>query len=334
MLEQLLANNAKSTLSVAISSNSQASLTLQTGHGARFPAVQAGDFFNVTLDDGTNVEICRCVGIAGDVLTVLRGMEGTTAQSAFAITVTRVELRLTADSVLNLVFRRQMDTKWIRPASGVNSWQVGGLTLPTVVNSQVAGALTNSSTREQNERIRLVSANSATASDGSSWRIAQKIVSGQKGYRASVRFGVAFVPNSSHLFIGLINTTGVLAQPFPPSSLQNGIAIGWDNAGSLQGTFLNLYVANSAGPATKLALSSYFNVNTTAWYEAEFYQMEGRARIDYTVRRLDVSTIPDVTSYFTANIPDNSLWLSPFVHGTTMVTSALAVELGPWQFVN
>jgi len=41
-----------------------------------------------------------------------------------------------------------------------------------------------------------------------------------------------------------------------------------------------------------------------------------------------VSSISDVSSYLTANIPGNSLWLSPMIHGTTMVTSQIAVENG------
>lgn len=331
-MAQVIGNNAKSTLATAIASSGTAALVMQTGDGAKFPVIQAGETFQVTLDDGTNVEICKAVAIASDTLTVLRGQEGTVAQSAFAANVTRVELRLTTDGLRNFTFRRLLDFKYIRAAGNVTSWHVLGVTLPTIVNSQIAGALTNSSGREQSERIRLVCANSA--GDGPSWRVAQKVVSGQNGFRHLFRFGFALVPNSSHFFVGLVNTTGVLAPVFPPTSIQNGIAVGWDNAGSLQGTFLNLYVSNSAGPATKLALSSYFNVNTQAWYEAEFFQQQGRARIEYTVRRLDVSSIADVTSYFTANIPDNSLWLSPYVHGATMVTSQIAVELGGTEWIS
>jgi hypothetical protein len=332
MFEQLLANNAKSTLATAISSSSTASLVLQTGHGARFPTVQSGDFFNVTLDDGTNVEICRCIAISGDTLTVLRGVEGTTAQSSFAITVTRVELRMTADVMRQYALRRRGDIKEIRPNLNAITWTAIGLAVPTAVNTLVAAALTNSSYREQQERIRMTNANSAN--DGFSLRVANRTVCGQKGYRWTSRFGFAIVPNSSHFFIGLTTSTGAMGPLFPPSSLTNAIAIGWDNAGSLQGTFLNIYAVNSnASTLTKLTLSSYFNVNTQAWYEFELYNQPGAARVDYTVRRLDVSSIPDVTSYFASGIPDSSLWLSPQMCGASMVTSAMAVEVGPMWWV-
>ena len=90
---QEFTNNAFSTLSVAVSSNTQASLTDQTGHGARYPSPNAPDYFLVTLDDGTNIEICKCIAISGDVLTVLRGQEGTTAQASDYASIFAADLR-------------------------------------------------------------------------------------------------------------------------------------------------------------------------------------------------------------------------------------------------
>lgn len=326
MYDQLIANNAKSTLAVAVTSNSQSTIQVQSGKGALFPTPQAGEYFDITLDDGTNVEICRVVANAADVFTVVRGIEGTTAQASFAITVTRVQLRATADTWRNLTIRRDASFRLAQAVANVNSWQMVGATIPSAQGTAAAATLTNSSLRESSERIRY--STSQSAQTPFEWRIAQPTVSGQKGYRVGFRFGIALPTNSSHFFVGLINTTGALNSVFPPSSITNGIAIGWDNAGSLQGTFLGVYVANSAGPSTRIAFSSYFNVNTQAWYEAEFYQQQGNARIDYTIRRMDVASIADVTSYFTTGIPDNSLWLSPYMHGATMVTSQLAAELG------
>jgi hypothetical protein len=326
MYDQLVANNAKSTLSVAVTSNTQASITLQSGHGTRFPTPKAGEYFNVTLDDGTNVEICRCVDNTSDVLTVVRGVEGTTAQSSFSVNVTRVQLRLTADGLRNLTIRRDASLRLVQACGNINSWQVLGATIPSELGTRAAATLTNSSLRESAERLRF--STSQSAQTPAAWRIAQPTVSGQKGYRVGFRFGIALPTNSSHFFVGLINTTGAVGSVYPPSSITNGIAVGWDNAGSLQGTFLNIYASNSQGPASKLSLGSYFNVNTQAWYEVEFFQQQGNARIDYTVRRLDVASIADITSYFTTGIPDNSLWLSPHMLGTTMVTSQFAAELG------
>lgn len=316
-------NNARGTLSVAVSSTSQATLTLQTGEGARFPSPLNPDFVLVTIDDGTNIEICKCIARSGDVLTVLRGQEHTTAQASFA-TGARVEARLTGGTVERWPVRWSFDMKWIRPTANVASWHVLGVTLPTVVNSQIAGTLTNSSAREQNERIRHVCANSAQ--NPISKRLAQPTVSGQNGYRYAFRFGFAIVPNSSHWFYGLVNTTGAVTSVHPPSSLINAIAIGYDN-GTL-GSQLSVYNNDASGAAVKNALNSYFTVTTQGWYEFGIEADPSGSAIEYYVKRLDISSIPDFVGSLTADLPANSLWLSPYFHGSTMVTSGIAVEDG------
>ena len=318
----LFANNAKSTLSVAVTADTQATLTLQAGDGAHFPAPKSPWYFCVTLDDGTNIEICRCVDVSGDVLTVDRGEEGTVAQASFAANTTKVELRLTEDSLdMISMFRRVSSVKYVRPTANVASWHVLGAILPTVVNSQIAGTLTNSSYRERNERIRLTQANSAQ--NPIEWRIPQPTFSEQAGYRFLARFGVGAMPNSSHFFIGAVGTTGAVASVHPPTSLTQAIVIGWDNAA--YGSNLAIY-RNTAGTAVKLDLGSYFNINTQAMYEFEVDVKPLGARIDYVVRRLDVSSISEARSYFTTSLPSNSIWLSPFAHGSTMVASAMAVD--------
>lgn len=95
---QLFTNNAASVLNGAIDA-AALSLTLKTGEGALFPAPTGGDFFLVTLYQKAgateiNHEIVKCTARAGDVLTVVRGQEGTTAR-AFS-NADPVELRLTA----------------------------------------------------------------------------------------------------------------------------------------------------------------------------------------------------------------------------------------------
>jgi hypothetical protein len=330
MWQQLLANNARSTLSVAVTTNTQPSLTLQSGHGARFPVIQPGDYCEVTLDDGTNVEICRVVANASDALTVLRGIEGTTAQSSFAIG-TRVQLRWTRDTAIRQEISSILDMKFVKAVGNVASFSMVGVVVPTLTNSQVAATLTNSSVREQSERVRLTMANSAQ--NPSRLFVPQPCVEITKGFRFNARFGVAFLANSSHMFLGLVNTTGAMNSVHPPSSLTQALAIGWDNAGSLQGTNLAMYFSG-AGPATKTDLGSYFNVNTSAWYEVEWYAYTGLQRVDWVVRRLDVSSIADSTGVQTAVLPANSLWLSPMLAHSTMVTSANAIELGAWSWVS
>lgn len=100
-MTQLFANNAASELASAVTSGA-VSLTLKTGDGAKFPSPAGGDFFLVTLyqkvgQDEINHEIVKCTARAGDVLTIERAQEGTTAR-AFN-TDDPVELRLTAGAL-------------------------------------------------------------------------------------------------------------------------------------------------------------------------------------------------------------------------------------------
>jgi len=83
MALQLFANNATGYLGASISS-SATSITLQSGQGGLFPSPTGGDYFLITMFDGSStIEICKCTARSTDTLTVVRGQEGTTA-SAFA----------------------------------------------------------------------------------------------------------------------------------------------------------------------------------------------------------------------------------------------------------
>ena len=97
----ILANNANGNLARSIT-EAATSIQLQTGQGARFPNPTGGDFFPVTLVrvDG-QLEICYCTARSGDVLTVTRAREITTAKTFSA--GDRVSLRLTT-GVMQTIF--------------------------------------------------------------------------------------------------------------------------------------------------------------------------------------------------------------------------------------
>ena len=87
-------NNAKGTLSAGINS-SITSLTLNSGQGALFPSPTGTDYFYITLvDTSNNTEIVQCTSRSGDILSIIRARDGTTARS-FA-QGDRVELRVVA----------------------------------------------------------------------------------------------------------------------------------------------------------------------------------------------------------------------------------------------
>lgn len=97
----LLTNNAVSRLASSLTSGATA-LSVSAGEGAKFPAPSAGSWFPVTLIKASgSLEIVRCTARSGDVLTVVRAQEGTSAQ-AFAAG-DRAELRLTAGAVADVV---------------------------------------------------------------------------------------------------------------------------------------------------------------------------------------------------------------------------------------
>ncbi len=55
----LYTNQATSTLAAGIS-NTDTTLSVQAGHGARFPSITGSDYFLATIDNGTgSVEIVK-----------------------------------------------------------------------------------------------------------------------------------------------------------------------------------------------------------------------------------------------------------------------------------
>lgn len=95
-MARLFANNATSSLASGIN-DSDNTLLLAAGEGARFPAPTAGDHFDMTLTQGIGLEesweIVKVTARSGDTLTVTRGQEGTTAAAWAA--GSKAELRLT-----------------------------------------------------------------------------------------------------------------------------------------------------------------------------------------------------------------------------------------------
>lgn len=103
MAAQLFTNNGASTLASGIT-NVATSMTLATGTGSRFPALSGGDWFMLTLTQAgseTSWEVVKVTARSGDVLTIVRAQEGTTA-AAWA-TSDKAELRVTAAALNGFV---------------------------------------------------------------------------------------------------------------------------------------------------------------------------------------------------------------------------------------
>ena len=75
----LFHNNAASTLALQAQLIDTV-LTVSAGTGNRFPAPAATEWFFATIQSGMNYEIVKCTARAGDVLTVVRAQDGTSAR--------------------------------------------------------------------------------------------------------------------------------------------------------------------------------------------------------------------------------------------------------------
>lgn len=73
-MSRLYSNNFSTTLNGAIT-NVATSMTLTSV--TDFPAVGGGDTAQITITDGTNTEVVQATAIAGSVVTIVRGQEGT-----------------------------------------------------------------------------------------------------------------------------------------------------------------------------------------------------------------------------------------------------------------
>lgn len=118
----LLTNNARSTLLSGINAL-QTEIRLRAGGGNTLPTITApGQWFPITIEDSLgNIEIMRVIARSGDVLTVKRAQEGTTAKSFSANDV--VELRLTVGAMQELVSdtHTNFGRIYMTPADGVDS---------------------------------------------------------------------------------------------------------------------------------------------------------------------------------------------------------------------
>lgn len=83
MAALLYANNAAGTLAVGIT-NASTTLTLNAGQAALFPNPIPPQVFYATLADAatqTLIEIVKCTAVAGNIISIVRAQDGTTALS-------------------------------------------------------------------------------------------------------------------------------------------------------------------------------------------------------------------------------------------------------------
>lgn len=106
MARAQLTNNAATVLASGIS-NVATSLTVAAGKGALFPAPGA-NYFYCTLTEGTLIEVVKATARTGDVFTVTRAQDGTSAQTFTAAAT--IKLNLTAAVMAELATLSDTET--------------------------------------------------------------------------------------------------------------------------------------------------------------------------------------------------------------------------------
>lgn len=117
-----LKNNVVGYLAAPLTSTATG-ISLQSGNGGNFPALGAGEYFYATVVSPSNtLEVVKVTARANDSLTVIRAQDDTVA--AEFMVGSRVEMRVNAKSVLDLVGSATAGTVPFTPAGGISSTNV------------------------------------------------------------------------------------------------------------------------------------------------------------------------------------------------------------------
>lgn len=133
-MAQQFTNNARTTLGGAGLANTATvgdTFSVATGKGALFPTGGGADYFDVTFQDASYVEMIRVSARSSDVFTIQeRGREGTTART-WASGTTIVSLRLTAGAIEEAL-AHAADTTDAHAASAITNTPAGNIAATTV----------------------------------------------------------------------------------------------------------------------------------------------------------------------------------------------------------
>jgi hypothetical protein len=118
-----LANNVSGFLNTAITA-SDTGIVLQSGNGASFPSLGAGEYFYATLvSTGNTLEVVKVTARSGDSMTVVRAQDNSSAASFAA--GSRLEIRVTVASVRDAISD-------VATASAIGFTPVGGISATNV----------------------------------------------------------------------------------------------------------------------------------------------------------------------------------------------------------
>jgi hypothetical protein len=195
-------------------------------------------------------------------------------------------------------------------------WGMGATTAGTV--SHPALATTNYLT--QMRRARFTSA--TTAGSFAGIRGPEALVwrgntAGHGGFYFVCRFAMTTNLANARAFVGLYASTAALTNA-DPSSLVNVVGMSLDSADANWQIISN----DQTGTAPKVDLGANFAKSTTAVYEVRFWAAPKDTLINYNVLRLD--TPASVTGTLSSDIPQSTVFLTPYIWITNNATASAA----------
>ena len=245
------ANNATTTLAAPLTATAT-TVTLASGTGSLFPSLSGGNTFISTLTDaatGLVREIVKVTAITGDVLTVVRAQEGTTATTW-----------LTGDIFAQLLTAGQMAT-FVQGTATVTSFntRTGAITL-TGTDVDTALGFTPLSAPVANTSLNTMNAGTVkanvtgSAATPADVTLATFLTSLSGTYTPSS--GVIPLPGGAILQIGSATTS---------SGASASVTFHTPFATTVLGVFLN---ANLSGSMANMQCDSVSNsgMNVTSWF--------------------------------------------------------------------
>lgn len=204
-------NFAKSTLNTSINA-AAVSVTVDAGDGALFPAAGAGTTFDCVIFNTSGVkEVVSCTSRTGDVLTIVRGQEGSAAVAWNA--GDGIGHRLTAAALNNILFADDLQDNsptWCGTATGTANALI--LSPTPAITGYAAGQkfmFKSSASPNTGAATVVVSGLAATAIQNSGSALVAGDIEASKWYEV-LYDGAAFQLRkfSLSIYTGLLTTTG------------------------------------------------------------------------------------------------------------------------------